>query len=92
MQKYSKNISDQFEIKSVFDKKGTLRKSEDIDFVSQAQEEMDGSAEVNMEHLNLFGVELSSQEQQQIQDSMNTTSKDREHRRKFVADLLDILT
>lgn len=85
--RFSERLSDKFEIKARFDQQGTAA-SQDVDFVGDA--EVSGTAsDSNMERLNLFGVALSAQEASELGEK--DTAQDKQHRRKFVADLLDVL-
>lgn len=58
--------------------------------MGQAQSQTLGQSEVNMEQLNLFGVALTSQEESELAEEQSTT-REKEHRRRFVSDLLEVL-
>lgn len=88
--RFSQNLSDRFEIRSRFETQGAATASDDVDFVGEAQAGRAATAEQNMEKLNLFGVALTAQEESELGDAQDT-AKDKEHRRKFVSDLIDVL-
>ena len=90
MKRFSESLSDRFEVKSRFESQGTAAVGGDVDFVGQAEASRGDAADLNMEKLNLFGVALTTQEESELGREQDT-ARDKEHRRKFVADLIDVL-
>ena len=88
LDKFKQRQEDKFDTKQRFDKRqvggAAAEDTADVDFLSGSAQDSQFE-EQNMESLNLFGVPIEQVEQK-------ATSKEQAAKKKFVADLIDMLT